>query len=128
MCDINGPGRGHPGPWGKFAGRGADRAKSWNGGLTNKAVPAMVPPMKEPVDLPVEKTTVYLVSSDYRRIKALARSEGRSAADLVREAVALYVARRGTGARPASVGIGRSGRGDLSERAEDLLAEMPRHP
>ncbi|GEM_PF-2505703 len=88
----------------------------------------MVPPMSDSSDLPVEKTTVYLVSSDYRRLKALARSEGRSAADLVREAVALYVARKGTGARPASVGIGRSGRGDLSERTEDLLSEMPRHP
>jgi len=84
--------------------------------------------MDEFTDLPVEKTTVYLVSADYRRLKALARSEGRSAADLVREAVAQYVTRRGTGSRPASVGIGRSGRGDLSERAEDLLAEMPRHP
>jgi len=98
------------------------------GWLTIRSTPAMVPPMNEPVDLPVEKTTVYLVSSDYRRLKALARSEGRSAADLVREAVALYVARKGTGALPASVGIGRSGRGDLSEKAEDLLAEMPRHP
>ncbi len=88
----------------------------------------MVPPMDELGERPVEKTTVYLVSSDYRRLKALARSEGRSAADLVREAVALYVARKGTGARPASVGAGRSGRGDLSERAEDLLAEMPRNP
>lgn len=81
-----------------------------------------------PGDLPVEKTTVYLVASDYRRLKAMARSEGRSAADLVREAVALYVARKGTGARPASVGLGRSGRGDLSERTEELLSEMPRHP
>ncbi len=100
----------------------------WWWALTIQRQWYMVPPMLEPGDTPVEKTTVYLVSSDYRRLKALARSEGRSAADLVREAVALYVARKGTGARPASVGVGRSGRGDLSERAEDLLAEMPRNP
>lgn len=69
------------------------------------------------------KTTVYLSAADYRRLKAMARAEGRTTAELVREAVALYVARRGT-RRPASIGAGRSGRADLSERAEELLQGM----
>lgn len=74
----------------------------------------------------VEKTTVYLNSTDYERIKAIARVEGRSAADLVREAVAQYARRHGSRLRPRSLGSGRSGRGDLAERAEDLLDGMGR--
>jgi predicted transcriptional regulator len=70
------------------------------------------------------KTTVYLDADDYRRLKAIARAEGKTTAEVVREAVAAYArAARGT-AVPASVGAGRSGRTDLSERAEDLLAGL----
>jgi len=72
------------------------------------------------------KTTVYVFASDYRRLQAIARSEGRPAAELVREAVAEYVSRRRQAARPASIGAGHSGRGDLSERAEWLLGGMGR--
>lgn len=70
------------------------------------------------------KTTVYLDASDYRRLKALAKAEGRTAADMVREAVAEYARHRSAPARPASIGLGRSGRGDLSLRAEELLSGM----
>ncbi len=72
----------------------------------------------------MEKTTVYLHKADYRRLKALAKEAGRPVAELVREAVAEYAARHGPAARPSSIGVGRSGRGDLSECAEDLLAGM----
>lgn len=67
------------------------------------------------------KTTVYLDSRDYQKLKGLARAEGRSAAELVREAVAEYAQRRTSSLRPRSVGAGRSGRGDLSEQTEELL-------
>ncbi|HEX2168238.1 MAG TPA: ribbon-helix-helix protein, CopG family [Longimicrobiales bacterium] len=67
-----------------------------------------------------EKTTVYLNSADHRRLKAIAAAENRPAAELIREAVAEYVRRRE--ARVAtSIGSARSGRGDLSERTEELL-------
>lgn len=69
------------------------------------------------------KTTVYLSAADYRRLRAIARTDGRSTAELVREAVAVYVARRGS-KRPKSIAAGHSGRGDLSERAEELLAGL----
>jgi hypothetical protein len=62
------------------------------------------------------KTTLYLPEADYARLKTLARREGRAAAELVREAVAEYTARRGLARLPRSVGAGRSGRGDVSER------------
>ncbi len=75
---------------------------------------------------PQAKTTVYLDLDDYERLKQLARSQGRAAALLVREAIAQYVARPAGVAAPASLGIGRSGGGDVSERAESLLAGMGR--
>ena len=74
----------------------------------------------------VTKTTVYLHEGDYRRLKAIARGQGRTPAALVRDAVAEYARRHGRRRLPRSVGAGRSGRGDLSERAEDLLKGMGR--
>lgn len=73
---------------------------------------------------PVLRTTVYLNADDYRRIKALAQAEGRTAAELVREAVAEYAARKDTPARPRTLGAGRSGSGSLSRQAEELLADL----
>jgi hypothetical protein len=72
------------------------------------------------------KTTVYLLEADYRRLKAIARKEKRTTAQLVRDAVAEYAGRAGGKLKPRSVGAGRSGRGDLSERAEELLRGMGR--
>jgi predicted transcriptional regulator len=67
------------------------------------------------------KTTIYLDPDDYRRLKRLARRQGRPAAELVREAVAEYARRHAPAAAPRSVGAARTKRRDLSERAEDLL-------
>ena len=72
----------------------------------------------------MEKTTVYLNKGDYRRLKVLAKEAGRPVAELVREAIAEYAARHGAAVRPSSIGVGSSGRGDLSERTEDLLGGM----
>jgi predicted transcriptional regulator len=69
------------------------------------------------------KTTLYLDPDDYRRLKRLAASRKRTPASLVREAVAQYVARH-EAPIPRSLGAFRSGRHDLSERAEELLAGM----
>lgn len=64
--------------------------------------------------------------TDYRRLEALARAEGRGAAELVRDAVKEYAKRMSSASRPTSLGAGHSGRGDLSERAEELLGGMGR--
>ncbi|CAN5739447.1 hypothetical protein BH23GEM9_BH23GEM9_34570 [soil metagenome] len=69
-----------------------------------------------------EKTTVYLDAGDHRRLKGMAAAEGRPTAELIREAIAEYVRRRAPRAVPASIGAGRSGRRDLAERTEELLA------
>lgn len=70
----------------------------------------------------IQKTTVYLDVADYRRLKAMARMRGRTTAALVREAVAQFAAREIPARRPKSLGAGKSGKGDISERAEELLA------
>lgn len=70
----------------------------------------------------LEKTTVYLEATDYRRVRDLASREHRPAAELIREAVSEYVRRRDSRVQPSSIGAGRSGRSDLSERAEELLS------
>lgn len=73
------------------------------------------------------RTTVYLNTADYEQLKRLARAQGRPTAELVREAVAEYAARHAAAApRPRSIGAGRSGRTDLSERAERLLKGLGR--
>ena len=72
------------------------------------------------------KTTVYLDEADYERLKDIARAEHRAPAELVREAVAEYAERKRPRRKPKSVGIGHSGRGDVSERANRLLAGMGR--
>lgn len=69
----------------------------------------------------VTRTTVYLDSDAYRRLKQLARAQGRPTAELVREAVAEYAERHGGRQRPRSIGAVRSGLGDLAERAEERL-------
>jgi hypothetical protein len=75
----------------------------------------------------MDKTTLYLDPDDYRRLKRLAASRKRAPAALVREAVAEYVARH-EAPMPRSLGAFSSGRNDLSERAEELLAGMGETP
>jgi predicted transcriptional regulator len=69
-----------------------------------------------------EKTTVYLDSVDYGRLKAIARAKGRPPAELVREAVARYVASEQPRRRPRSIGAGRSRTGDIAERSSPTPA------
>ncbi len=69
----------------------------------------------------LQKTTVYLDPDDYRRLKAMGKRLGRPPASLVRDAVAQLTRRASRRVKARSLGIGRSGRGNLSERSEELL-------
>lgn len=73
-----------------------------------------------------QKTTVYLDAEAYRRLKFVARETGVVPAELIREAVDELLSRRARRRLPRSLGAGRSRRGDLSERAEDLLEQFGR--
>ncbi len=72
----------------------------------------------------MEKTTLYLDRDDYRKLKRIAELRQRAPAALVREAITEYVARHSASRMPRSIGAFRSGRSDVSERAEELLAGM----
>lgn len=67
------------------------------------------------------KTTVYLNAGDYRRLRSLAAEEGRTAAELVREAVAEYAAKATERAWPRSIGIIDSGDPHFAENYEDYM-------
>jgi hypothetical protein len=66
------------------------------------------------------KTTVYLDDEVALTLRQLAASQGRSQAELIREALLRYTREN---RRPLPPGIGkyRSGRTDISERAEEIL-------
>ncbi len=72
------------------------------------------------------KTTVYLEPETALALQHLANQEGRSQAELIREALQLYTRRVH---RPKLKGVGkyRSGRSDISVRAEELLKEAVRN-
>ena len=62
------------------------------------------------------RVTVYLDSETALALRELARIEGRSRAEFIREAVADYV-RRARRPTPKGIGAYHSGRSDVSERA-----------
>jgi hypothetical protein len=70
------------------------------------------------------KTTIYLDDAAYRRLKQRAEREGTSAAELIRAAVTGFLAETSPEDRPRSFGLGRSGTGDLAERAEEFLEDL----
>jgi Ribbon-helix-helix protein, copG family len=73
----------------------------------------------------MKKTTLYLDEETDLSLKQLARAKGQSQAEVIREALTAYAA----GAerpRPQGVGAYRSGRADVSERAEELLRAAAR--
>ena len=66
------------------------------------------------------KTTVYLDPLTAMTLRQLAGSQGRSQAELIREALAIYT-RQAKRPMPKGTGQHRSGRSDVSERAEELF-------
>jgi predicted transcriptional regulator len=70
---------------------------------------------------PTQKTTVYLDTADYKRLKAIARDVKRPPAALIREAVTEFTRRHSKRRLPRSIGMAKSGEGDLSGRVEELL-------
>ncbi len=66
------------------------------------------------------KTTVYLEPDTALDLKQLATAEGRSQAELIRDALGDYTRRK---KRPAIPGLGEfdSGQSNISEQAENIL-------
>ena len=78
------------------------------------------------------RTMVYLDPAQHRALKAEARRLGISLAELMRRLVSEHLEKReGLPAVPKSaylkiIGLGASGRGDISERHDAYLAEALR--
>jgi len=68
------------------------------------------------------KTTVYLESDTALALRRMAEAQGRSQAELIRDALKEYAKR---GKRPLPTGLGKydSGETGVSERAEGILRE-----
>jgi len=69
------------------------------------------------------RTTLYLGDEEAALLKQASEQEGVSQGAIVTRALRSYF--RARSRKPRSVGAGRSGRGDLSEQAENLLAGLP---
>jgi len=74
----------------------------------------------------MQRTTIFADEYLLREIKDLAKQKKRSVAEVIREALTEYIdSRKAPAARPAFVGLGDSGRADLSEKHEGLLWPTP---
>jgi hypothetical protein len=72
----------------------------------------------------VRRTTIFADEEVLRRLREIAKRENMTLSDAIRAALDRYVARR-RAKRPrlSLVGIGRSGRRDVAEHAEELLGK-----
>jgi hypothetical protein len=71
------------------------------------------------------KTMVYPDEETVLSLRQLAQAQGRSQAELVRDAVMPYV-RQANRPEPKGIGAYRSGRSDVSGQAEELLTSATR--
>jgi len=71
------------------------------------------------------KTTVYLDADVALQLRQLAGTEGRSQAELIREALAAYTS-RARSPLPSGAGRFRSGRGDVAGNRKSILRAAAR--
>lgn len=72
----------------------------------------------------MRRTTIFVDDDVLRRLREIARRESITQSEAIRDALQRYVSRRQPRrARLSLVGIGRSGRSDVAEHAEELLAK-----
>ncbi len=72
------------------------------------------------------RTTVYLEEEIALALRRLADTTERSQAEIIRDALCKYVNRRQRGTSIPGVGAYRSGRSDVSRKAEQLLRKAVR--
>lgn len=70
----------------------------------------------------MKRTTIFADEETLSALQRLAKEEGVSLAEIIRKALEAFLAQHRSSRPPLSiVGIGRSGRDDVAERAEELL-------
>ena len=70
----------------------------------------------------VKKTTVYLPDDLKQRVERTAREQKRSEAEIIRAALDEYTSNQAARPRP-TLPLFDSGRGNIAERVDELLAE-----
>ena len=77
----------------------------------------------------MKRTTVFAENTILDALRAIARRRGITLAEVTREALTAYVSKhRGERKSLSIIGVGRSGRRDIAERAEELLSLFrPKH-
>ncbi|MGD2115765.1 MAG: ribbon-helix-helix protein, CopG family [Acidobacteriota bacterium] len=75
--------------------------------------------------MPKVKITVYLDEQVALKLRQIAKMEDRSQAEVIHEALLAYT-RKAERPRPKGIGKYRSGRSDVSERAEEILRRAAR--
>jgi hypothetical protein len=72
----------------------------------------------------MKRTTVFADDDIIKKLRQIAERENTSLSEVTRKALNEYVSRRRPKqARISLIGIGRSGRKDIAERAEELLGK-----
>ena len=75
----------------------------------------------------MKRTTIFADEETLLALRSIAKAEGVSLAEIIRKALEAFVAHHRSARPPLSiVGIGRSGRHDVAERAEELLLQALR--
>jgi metal-responsive CopG/Arc/MetJ family transcriptional regulator len=74
----------------------------------------------------MRRTTIFAEDDLLNEIKDFAKQEKRSVAELIRDALDQYIQTKRKPVQPLSfIGIGESGRDDISEKHEELLWKRP---
>ncbi len=70
----------------------------------------------------MRRTTIFADDDLINEIKEISKEENRSVADILREAMQVYIKQKRHKQKKISfIGIGSSGRRDIAERHEELL-------
>jgi len=72
----------------------------------------------------MEETILSLPQETIAALEAISKQTGRSRNELIQTAVQDFI-QQNQPARPRSIGMGNSGRSDLSQRDEELLWQTP---
>ena len=71
----------------------------------------------------MRRTTVLLEEEDWIGLKQKAQRQGRTPSEMIRQGVAANIAGDDRDDRPSVVGLGASGRADVSRRPEEHLGK-----
>ena len=72
----------------------------------------------------MKRTTVFADDDVMKKLREIAKRENCTVSEVTRKALNEFVSRRGRKrSRLSLIGVGRSGRKDVAERAEELLGK-----